>query len=42
MYLEPDMKFGHEYLRAASVLDEIRQPKVLPARADHPAMRLSA
>jgi lipopolysaccharide biosynthesis protein len=43
MYLEPDMKFGHEYLRAvASVIEEVHEQGVLVTPEIHPALRRSA
>jgi hypothetical protein len=43
MYLEPDMKFGHQYLDAvASVLDELRRSREATAPSDHSGVRLIA
>ncbi|HKM54267.1 MAG TPA: glycoside hydrolase family 99-like domain-containing protein, partial [Isosphaeraceae bacterium] len=43
MYLEPDVKFGHEYLRAvASVIEASRTPRESEATSNRPKLRLTA
>ena len=43
MYLEPDAKFGHEYLKAvASVLEDVRVPHASSTRVSQDVFRRSA